>query len=122
MTYVVLRSCNILYYFIEDISTPGEQCYSLERINSERQNYYLSDPPDGDTFKRFDVNCISCKINSDNCFSCDTNFYFYSNDINKCNLQDFTLINYFTIVNHLSVFHSRIYDRNWNLIFFYQTC
>ena len=88
------NECNkdSLYYNVEDLpdAENTKQCYSLDFIN-QRGNYYLDDSPNGVTFKKCTGNCKSCKLNSNNCFSCIDNSYFYSDDnLNKCQTKSNT--------------------------------
>ena len=88
------NTCNILYYFVEDLSNNDKQCYYINEISD---NYYLDQPPDGTTFKICDNNCQTCKLQSDNCFSCATNTFFNSGEVNKC--QSAPSGNYFLVNN-----------------------
>ena len=78
------KECNKeqLYYFVEGLSDTNKQCYDLNYINGQGK-YYLY-PSDADTFNLCKDNCKSCRFNYGNCFSCENNKYFYSDEINKC--------------------------------------
>ena len=74
------------YYFVEGLpdEVNTKKCYNLNFIN-ERGYYYLDNSPTGNTFKLCAGNCKTCKRNSNNCFSCKDDYYFYSDkDLNIC--------------------------------------
>jgi len=90
--------CNNNYYKVEDpptIST-GQKCYYIDQINSW-EKYYLSDPPYGDTYNLCTNDCKTCKLNSDNCFSCNSDTYFFSNDLYKCKPDTGISNNYYKV-------------------------
>ena len=88
--------CNNLYYKVQDKPTPI--CHHIDQINSWG-NYYLSDPPGGDTYNLCTNDCKTCKLNSYNCFSCDSNsnFYFFSDDLYKCKSNTAISNNYYLV-------------------------
>ena len=76
-------SCIYGTYKIDDTSPDIDRtrCFSLEEID-QKEIYYL--PQDGTTFMKCDNNCYTCKLFSYNCFSCQANYYFNSDEVNKC--------------------------------------
>ena len=55
----------------------------------------MPNPPDGDTYYHCQTPCKSCRLENNNCFSCENNNYFYSDDINKCKPSQSSYSNYF---------------------------
>ena len=82
-SYMDCGDCSNLYYKVDPLSSTSKQCYSLSEID-ELKEYYLDDPPYGLTFKKCNSHCYTCRLNPDNCFSCDANSFFYSDEINSC--------------------------------------
>ena len=79
-------TCINLYYFVQalpNINESPKKCYSLDFINDEGK-YFLSEPPNGDKFYLCQSNCKTCRLNEDNCFSCEDNYYFDIDDLYKC--------------------------------------
>ena len=79
-------NCNVCvktYYKVEGLTdgTPSK-CFSLNQFNQE--NYYLKEPPYGIKYFECRDHCQSCRLFEDNCFSCQADYYFYSDNINQC--------------------------------------
>ena len=94
--------CNKFYYFVEGepANTGDPNCLHINVIN-ERGNYYLFGPPDGSTYNLCSNPCKSCRLNSDNCFSCKTtNNYFFSDEIstiNQCKINSGITGNFYLV-------------------------
>ena len=86
-----------IYYFIDGQISPNKYCYNYQNaILTTYSNYYLVNPPDGDTFAQCHANCKTCKLEQENCFSCKTDFYFYEEQAHKC-LSNTLYSNYFLL-------------------------
>ena len=72
-----------LYYFVDGKSSISQQCFPLNSIIALKK-YYLYDPPNGDKFFECSPECETCRLNSNNCFSCLGSNKFYIDEINKC--------------------------------------
>ena len=84
-------------FYVQDNSYIN-RCYSLSEIEQQYPNYYLDNPPEGDTYKPCDSNCLTCSKESTNCFSCDNsnNLFFFEGKGNICiNKNDEDLSKYY---------------------------
>jgi len=72
------------------------RCYSLNEIQDNYNNYYLENPPSGNTYKPCIGNCLTCIKENSNCKSCDNtnNLFFAEGKGNEC-IVNTTLSNYF---------------------------
>ena len=82
-------------FYVED-SASIRRCYSLSEIQNNYNNYYLGEPPTGDTYKPCSSNCLKCIKQSTNCLSCNNtlNLFFAEGKGNEC-IDNTTLTNYF---------------------------
>ena len=81
-------SCKPGRFFVED-GVSFYKCYALSEIQNNYNNYYLENPPLGDTYKRCDINCLTCSIESTNCLTCKNanDYFFVEGNGNTCNLK-----------------------------------
>ena len=89
-------SCKSGESFFVEVNTYINRCYSLNEIHNNYNNYYLYNPPSGNTYKPCDENCLTCSKESTNCLSCKNaeNFYFVEGSGNEC-IDINSLSNYF---------------------------
>ena len=78
-------SCKPGTFFVVG-NVPDNKCYTLSEILHNYQNYYLENPPSGNTYKRCDSNCLTCSKESTNCLTCDNvnHFFFFLGYGNIC--------------------------------------
>ena len=77
-------ACSDSYFFIEEESTINQKCFSFISYINDKGNYFLLNPPFGNTYKTCDSNCQTCILNANNCLTCSTNSHFEWNNINTC--------------------------------------
>ena len=97
-------------------------CYTIEEVKSENQNYFLN----GNYFEKCDDSCTECERKKDHCIKCQMNYYpIYGYNNGTCfhyPLDNYSIMQINGETVYLPCFHFCRFCHQISQSFFYQQC